>query len=98
VPSADGTTLQPYTGTALTVGGEINKLAFNIAMGRNFAGIHYRSDAMAGFVLGEDVAIAKMQDLVNTFTETFSGFQFTRLDGTVVQITQQSLQAPRRTL
>ncbi len=90
VPSADGTQLLPYTGAALTVGGEINKLAFNIAMGRNFAGIHYRSDAMAGFVLGEDVAIAKMQDLVNTFTETFSGFQFTRLDGTAVQITPQS--------
>jgi hypothetical protein len=89
-PNADGTALQPYTDTALSVGGEVNKLAFNIAMGRNFAGIHYRSDAMAGFVLGEEVAIAKLQDLVNTFTEDFEGFQFTRLDGTPVQITKQS--------
>jgi hypothetical protein len=98
VPNSDATQLLPYTDSALTVGGEINKLAFNIAMGRNFAGIHYRSDAMAGFVLGEDVAIAKMQDLVNTLTETFSGFQFTRLDGTAVQITKQNLQGRRQPL
>jgi hypothetical protein len=84
--NSDGTQLLPYSDQTLTVGGEINKLAFNIAMGRNFAGIHYRSDAMAGFRLGEDIAIAKAQDLVNTFTETFAGFRFTRLDGTPVQI------------
>jgi hypothetical protein len=90
VANSDGTKLLPYTDTALTVGGEINKLAFNVAIGRNFAGIHYRSDAMAGFALGEEVAIAKMQDLVNTFSEDFAGFQFTRLDGTAVQIVKQT--------
>lgn len=89
VASPDGNTLLPYTASALTVGAEINKLAWNIAIGRNFAGIHYRSDAMAGFQLGEDVAIAKMQDLVNTLTEDFEGFRFTRLDGTRVEITKQ---------
>src|ERR1017187_470005 len=62
-PSADGLSLTPYDSSALDVGGEVNKLAMNIAMGRDFAGIHYRSDAMAGFRLGEDVAIAMMQDL-----------------------------------
>jgi len=35
-------------------------------MGRNFAGIHYRSDAVAGIRLGEEVAITVMEDLVNT--------------------------------
>ncbi len=88
VANADGSALLPYDG-ALTVGGEINKLAWNIAIGRNFAGIHYRSDAIAGFRLGEDIAIAKLQDLVNILTEDFPGFQFTRLDGTPVQITKQ---------
>src|SRR5207237_2117394 len=37
VPSADGLTLAPYTGPdadRLTVGGELNKLAANVAMGR----------------------------------------------------------------
>jgi len=90
VANSDGTALSPFEDTALTVGGELDKLAFNIAMGRNFAGIHYRSDAMAGFRLGEDIAIAKMQDLVNIFTEDFSGFQFTRLDGTPVMITKRT--------
>lgn len=86
--SADGLSLLPLSNVALTVGGEINKLAFNIAMGRNFGGIHYRSDAEIGFRLGEDAAIAMLQDLVFTFTEDFCGFQFTRLDGTPVSITR----------
>jgi hypothetical protein len=86
--SSDGLSLIPFSNVALTVGGEVNKLAFNIAMGRNFGGIHYRSDAEAGFRLGEDVAIAMLQDLVLTFTEDFMGFQFTRLDGTPVSISK----------
>jgi hypothetical protein len=86
VASADGTALTPYEDVALTVGGEVNKLAFNVAMGRDFAGIHYRSDAEAGMRLGEDVAIAMLQDLVQAYTEDFTGFQFTRLDGTAVMI------------
>jgi hypothetical protein len=86
VPTSDGSSLVSYEGPALLVGSEINKLAFNVAMGRNFAGIHYRSDAEAGFRLGEDVAISMLQDMVNTLTEDFVGFQFTRLDGTLIQI------------
>jgi hypothetical protein len=82
----DGLSLTPFGDVALTVGGEINKLAFNVAMGRDFAGIHYRSDAEAGLRLGEDVAIAMLQDLVHTYAENFSGFQFTRLDGTPVTV------------
>ena len=91
--SADGTSLTPYSDTTLTVGGEINKLAFNVAMGRDFAGIHYRSDAEAGIRLGEDVAIAMLQDLVNTFAEDFTGFRFTRVDGTPVQISPRGAQS-----
>jgi hypothetical protein len=45
VPTPDGRSLEPYRDSALTVKGEFEKLAFNIAMGRNFAGTHYRSDA-----------------------------------------------------
>jgi hypothetical protein len=86
MPSADGLSLIPLKDVTLTVGGEINKLAFNVAMGRNFAGIHYRTDAEGGLRLGEDVAIAMLQDMVNTFHENFSGFAFTRFDGTPAQI------------
>lgn len=85
--SSDGTSLIPYEETALTVGGEVNKLAFNVAMGRDWAGIHYRSDADEGLSLGEDVAIALLQDMVDNFAENFTGFQFTRMDGTPIEIT-----------
>jgi hypothetical protein len=84
--SADGLSLIPLDHVTLTIGGEVNKLAFNIAMGRDFAGIHYRSDAEASFRLGEEVAIGILRDIVQTYTEDFSGFAFTRLDGTPVQI------------
>ncbi len=43
----EGKSLKPYSGT-LTVGNELNKLASNIAVGRNAAGIHYRSDYVQG--------------------------------------------------
>jgi hypothetical protein len=41
-----------------TVGGELNKLAANVGVGRNHAGIHWRSDAWYGMLLGESVALA----------------------------------------
>ena len=73
---------------ALAIGGEINKLAFNHPMGRDWAGIHYRSDTACRLALGEAVAIAFMQDNVATFTESFPGFEFTGFDGKVVAISR----------
>ena len=80
VASADGTALQPYDGT-LTVGDELNKLAANITLARDTAGLHYRSDGMDGSNLGESVAVAMLHDLSLTYHEDFSGFTFTRFDG-----------------
>src|SRR5581483_4466870 len=45
-PSADGLHLEPYVGPPLTVGGELNKLAFNIGIARVVGGIHWRSDVV----------------------------------------------------
>jgi hypothetical protein len=86
-PSADGLSLVPYTDTALTIGGELNKLAFNVPMARNWAGIHWRSDTDASHLIGQDVTICFLQDMVNTFPESFPGFSFTKFDGTPVSIT-----------
>ena len=83
---ADGTSLLPLPDYSPTIGEEIDKLVFNIAMGRDWAGIHYRSDAVSGLRLGEDVAISILQDLVGTCAEDFQGFSLTRLDGTTVNI------------
>jgi hypothetical protein len=86
-PSADGLSLTPYIDAPLTVGGELNKLAFNVPMARNWAGIHWRSDTDASHMIGEQVTICFLQDQVNCFTETFPGFSFTKFDGTPVSIT-----------
>jgi hypothetical protein len=90
IPNADGSALLPLAGFAPRIGDEINKLAFNISMGRNWAGIHYCSDATAGLRLGEDVAISILQDLVYTYSENFKGFSFTRFDGTKVHVSPKA--------
>jgi hypothetical protein len=88
VPSADGTALEPYTGAdagQLTVGGELDKLAANIAAGRNAGGVHWRSDYTESITLGETVAIGILEEQKVTFNEIGS-FTFTKFDGTSVTI------------
>ena len=70
----------------MTVLGEINKLASNISMGRNMAGVHYRCAGDSGIRLGEEVAIAYLQDLKGTYNEAFAGWNLTKLDGTTIVI------------
>jgi membrane-associated phospholipid phosphatase len=86
VPSRDGSTLEEYKGTPLTVGGELDKLASNIAFGRDSAGIHYRSDSIEGIRLGEEVALSLLRECRLTLPERIGGFALTRYDGTVVRV------------
>ncbi len=83
-PSDDGLSLQAYAGAdaeAITVGGELNKLASNIALGRNHAAVHWRSDFESSVRLGEQVAISVLRDQRHTYNEAFGGFMFTTFDG-----------------
>jgi hypothetical protein len=84
--SADGLSLIPYIGPALTIGGELNKLASNIGFGRDFAGIHWRSDIIEGMKLGEEVSILVLEEMRLTFNENFGGFSLTKFDGTQIMI------------
>src|SRR5262249_23312951 len=88
--SEDGRSLVPYTGSdasQITVNGEIDKLASNIGLGRDFAGIHWRSDYVAGLILGEAVAISILGDQSNLYAgEDFTGFTITRLDGRTITV------------
>jgi hypothetical protein len=86
VASADGLTLQPWKGADLTVGGELDKLAANTALGRNFAGLHWRSDGWEGLKLGEDVAIRVLEELRYTGNELFSGWSLRKLNGERVSV------------
>ncbi len=86
VGSPYGLSLVPYRGAALTVGGELNKLASNIALGRDVAGVHWRSDGIEGLSLGEAVAMKVLAQLRTTYPEHFDGFRFTKFDGTTITI------------
>jgi hypothetical protein len=87
VPNAAGTALEDYLGgDVLTVEGELNKLAVNLAQGRCIAGVHYRTDSTAGIELGEQIAISVLRDQKLQFNEPFAGFTFTKFDGTVVTV------------
>lgn len=86
--SADGQSLTGYTGSDLTLGGEINKLANNIALGRDWAGVHYRSDGVDGLLVGEQQAIGLLQDYSRTYNEHFGGFTFTKFDGQQITISR----------
>jgi hypothetical protein len=63
----------------LTINGEINKLGSNVSLGRDWAGVHYRSDGYEGMLLGEQIAIEYMTDILKTQVET-------NLDGTPKEI------------
>jgi hypothetical protein len=89
VASDDGQSLVPYTGSdagQITVGGELNKLANNVALGRDMAGVHWRSDAKQGLLLGERVTVNILRDQRLTYNEPFSGFTFTRFDGVPITV------------
>lgn len=89
IPNEDGTALTPFTADSLTVGGELNKLASNVAFGRDTAGVHWRSDETAGLRLGEALAISVLHDFNACFNEKFDGFSLTKFDGTPVRIDQR---------
>lgn len=88
VPNSDGTALIAYTGAdaaQMTIGGELNKLASNVGVARNFAGVHWRSDYTESAKLGEEVALYFLQDYFRTYNEDVS-CTVTRFDGTKVTI------------
>ena len=56
----------------LTVEGELNKLASNISIGRNWAGVHYFSDYIESIRMGEQIAIGLLEEQKLTYQENFS--------------------------
>ena len=88
IASKDGTKLEPYKGSdkdELTVGGEINKLAANVGLGRNFAGVHYWSDFYESVLLGEKVAIELLRQEQFIYKEMHF-FEFTKFNGEKIRL------------
>lgn len=93
VPNAAGTALVDYSGAdrhSLTLGGEINKLAANIGIGRNFAGIHYRSDYWGGLQIGEQVALRLLRQMAQVYSENHY-YSLTRFDGKKITIRKRGV-------
>ena len=87
-PNLAGTALTPYTGAdagGITVGGELNKVAANIALGRNGAGVHWRSDYAESVRLGEEIAIAILREQKATYNES-SALSISTFDGKGIEI------------
>ena len=56
----------------LTVEGELNKLASNISIGRDWAGVHFFTDYIESLRMGEQIAIGILEEQKLTYGETFS--------------------------
>ena len=73
VPTEDGSCLTKVSVDGqLTVEGELNKLASNISIGRDWAGVHYFSDYIESIRMGEQIAIGILEEQKLTYGENFS--------------------------
>jgi hypothetical protein len=92
MPSEDGLSLVPYTGSDagnLTINGELAKLGWNITQGHGIhAGIHFRSSNYYSLLLGEQTGISVLQDRAAGYNEPFS-IQITKFNGTTATISNQ---------
>ena len=97
VPNDDGTQLVPYTGPdagGLTVAGELNKVAANIANARNMAGVHWRSDYYESIRLGERVALCILKHQSEDYNERGWAFTVTTFDNQKVTISKGKVTGP----
>lgn len=85
VDVVNDTLVESDNALGLTVGGELNKLADNVAIARNMAGVHYFTDAYESLLLGEKIAIGILEEQKLTFRENFR-FNLTKFDGTSIRI------------
>lgn len=67
---SDGVALRRLKGAKpLTIEGELNKLAANISIGRNMAGVHYYTDYSESVRMGEEIAIGVLEEQLYTYPE-----------------------------
>ncbi|QPH52294.1 hypothetical protein [Pontivivens ytuae] len=69
-----------YTPADITMEGELNKLAANVSIGRNFAGVHFYTDYYDSLRLGERIAIGIMQEQLATYRDCIT-MRMTSFDG-----------------
>jgi len=94
VPDESGTQLVDYTGPdagRLTIGGELDKLTANIAVGRDMAGVHWRSDYTESLRLGERVALELLRQHSTLYNEP-NVFTLLNFDNRTVKVRDGKIQ------
>ena len=74
---------------ALTIQGELDKLAANISIGRNMAGVHYYSDYYDSLRMGERVAVGILMEQCPAYGEVIE-CTFKSFDGDHITITGEA--------
>ncbi len=67
VPNKNGKKLRTVRTEPLSVVDELNKVAANISIGRDWAGVHYYSDYVQSMLMGEEIAIGMLQEQSITY-------------------------------
>ncbi|MEM1100309.1 MAG: vanadium-dependent haloperoxidase [Pseudomonadota bacterium] len=70
----------------LTLEGELNKLAANISIGRNMAGVHYFSDYYDSLRMGEAIAIGMLEEQALCYPTDDFVMSIPTFDGDLVRI------------
>ncbi|MEM9275589.1 MAG: vanadium-dependent haloperoxidase [Cyanobacteria bacterium P01_F01_bin.143] len=70
----------------LTLEGELNKLAANMSIGRDMAGVHYFSDYYDSLRMGEKIAIGILEEQALTYSTDPFVLSVPTFDGDVVRI------------
>ena len=84
--SRDGTMLEPPNSSEnMTINGELNKLAANISIGRNMAGVHFYTDYYESLRMGERVATGILIEQMKQYNEPVE-MNFESFDGDHVHI------------
>lgn len=85
----DGANLNDVSGSypddTLTIEGELNKLAGNISIGRDWAGVHYYTDYYESWRMGEQIALGILEEQKLCYGENFS-LTVPLFDGTTIRI------------
>ncbi|EEF25326.1 conserved hypothetical protein [Ricinus communis] len=82
--------MEPDAGS-ITIEGELNKIACNVAMGRSMGGVHWRSDNTRSLRLGEQIAAEIIRQESAHYRETLTDssppvWSFTSFNGNSVEI------------
>jgi hypothetical protein len=75
----------------LTIGGELDKVASNIAIGRNMAGVHWRTDYSQSVLLGQRVATSVLYHQRRDYHERPWKFSYLSFGGKVVEVEQDKV-------